>query len=44
MHSTPKPKQTDPRDFLLIAPEDKELSNRAHDARPFAAAKRSPVR
>jgi hypothetical protein len=39
MHSTLNPKQTDPRDVLLVAPdvvlvarEDKELSNLAHDA------------
>ena len=32
MHSTPNPKEIDPRDFLIIAPEDKELSNLAHDA------------
>jgi hypothetical protein len=38
MHSTPNPKQTDPRDFLLIAPEDKELSNLAHDAMRYASA------
>ena len=38
MHSTPNPKQTDPRDFLLIAPEDKELSNLAHDAMRYSSA------
>jgi hypothetical protein len=39
MHSTLNPKQTDPRDVLLVAPDvvlvargDKELSNLAHDA------------
>ena len=37
MHSTPNPKQTDPRDFLLIAPEDKELSNLAHDAMRYSS-------
>jgi pyruvate/2-oxoglutarate dehydrogenase complex dihydrolipoamide acyltransferase (E2) component len=38
MHSTPNPKQTDPRDFLMIAPEDKELSNLAHDAMCYSSA------
>jgi hypothetical protein len=38
MHSTPNPKQTDPRDFLLIAPEDGELSNLAHDAMRYSSA------
>ena len=38
MHSTPNPKQTDPRDFPLIAPEDKELSNLAHDAMRYSSA------
>jgi hypothetical protein len=38
MHSTPNPKQTDPRDFLLIAPEDEELSNLAHDAMRYSSA------
>ena len=37
MHSTPNPKQTDPRDFLLIAPEDEELSNLAHDAMRYSS-------
>jgi hypothetical protein len=38
MHSTPNPKQTDPRDFPLIPPEDKELSNLAHDAMRYSSA------
>jgi hypothetical protein len=38
MHSMPNPKQTDPRDFLLIAPEDEELSNLAHDAMRYSSA------
>jgi hypothetical protein len=37
MHSTPNPKQTDPRDFLLIAPEDEELSNLAQDAMRYSS-------
>jgi pyruvate/2-oxoglutarate dehydrogenase complex dihydrolipoamide acyltransferase (E2) component len=37
MHSTPNPKQTDPRDILLVAPEDKELSNLAHDAMRYSS-------
>ena len=38
MHSTPNPKEIDPRDFLIIAPEDKELSNLAHDAMRYSSA------
>jgi hypothetical protein len=38
MHSTPNPKEIDPRDFLIIAPEDKELSNLAHDAMRCSSA------
>ena len=38
MHSTPNPKQTDPRDFPLIAPRDKELANLAHDAMRYSSA------
>jgi type IV secretory pathway VirB10-like protein len=38
MHSTPKPTEIDPRDFLIIAPEDKELSNLAHDAMRCSSA------
>jgi hypothetical protein len=34
MHSTPNPKQTDPRD---TAPEDKVLSNLAHDAMRYSS-------
>jgi hypothetical protein len=37
MHSTPNPKQTDPRDILLVAPEDQELSNLAHDAMRYSS-------
>jgi hypothetical protein len=36
MHSTPNPKQTDPRDIILVAPEDKELSNLARDAMRYS--------
>jgi hypothetical protein len=38
MHSTPNPKEIDPRDFLMIAPEDKGLSNLAHDATRYSSA------
>ena len=38
MHSTPNPKEIDPRDFLIIAPEDKELSNLAYDAMRCSSA------
>ena len=38
MHSTPNPKEIDPRDFRIIAPEDKELSNLAHDAMRCSSA------
>jgi hypothetical protein len=38
MHSTPNPKEIDPCDFLMIAPEDKELSNLAHDAMRYSSA------
>src|ERR1700726_3592083 len=38
MHSTPNPKEIDPCDFLMIAPEDKELSNLAHDAMCYSSA------
>ena len=37
MHSTPNPKQTDPRDIILVAPEDKELSNLARDAMRYSS-------
>jgi hypothetical protein len=37
MHSTPNPKQTDPRD-ILVAPEDKEL---AHDAMRYSSDPRT---
>src|SRR3981189_1787419 len=37
MHSAPNPKQTDLRDILLVAPEDKELANLAHDAMRFSS-------
>jgi hypothetical protein len=37
MHSTPNPKQTDPRDIVLVAPEDKELSNLAHEAMRYSS-------
>jgi hypothetical protein len=38
MHSTPNPKEIDPRDFLMIAPEDKGLSNLEHDATRYSSA------
>jgi hypothetical protein len=38
MHSTPSPKEIDPRDFLMITPEDKGLSNLAHDATRYSSA------
>ena len=38
MHSTPSPKEIDPRDFRVIAPEDKGLSNLAHDAMRYSSA------
>src|SRR5258708_3428072 len=37
MHSTPNPKQTDPRDIILVAPEDKDLSNLARDAMRYSS-------
>src|ERR1700731_3607731 len=37
MHSTLNPKQTDPRDILLVAHEDKELSNLARDAMRYSS-------
>jgi hypothetical protein len=37
MHSTLDPKQTDPRDIVLVAPEDKELSNLARDAMSYSS-------
>jgi hypothetical protein len=37
MHSTLNPKQTDPRDIILVAPEDKELSNLARDAMRYSS-------
>src|SRR6202022_5072220 len=37
MHSTPNPKQSDPRDILLVAPGNKELSNPAHDAMRYSS-------
>src|SRR3981189_2748020 len=36
MHSTPNPKQADPRE-ILVAPEDKELSSLAHDAMRYSS-------
>jgi hypothetical protein len=38
MHSTPNPKEIDPRNFLMIASEDKGLSNLAHDATRYSSA------
>src|SRR3984893_10313247 len=37
MHSTPNPKQTDPRDIIRVVPEDKELSNLARDAMRYSS-------
>jgi hypothetical protein len=37
MHSTPNLKQTDPRDILRVAPEDKEPSKQAHDVMRYSS-------